>query len=71
MPAGADGILVRGEKSGAVKRLPVAIGLIADGNFGHAAERAVIGLLPRNGTMPVVRTFETARVYLEERLQRI
>lgn len=35
VPAEADGILVRGEKSGAVKRLQVALGLVADGDFSH------------------------------------
>lgn len=42
VPAEADGILVRREKSGAVKRLQAALGLVADGDFGHATERAVV-----------------------------
>ncbi len=48
-PAEADGILVKGEKGEAIKRLQAALGLVADGDFGPATEKAVMTFQRRNG----------------------
>ena len=41
-PAEADGILVKGEKGEAIRKLQAALGVAADGDFGPATERAVM-----------------------------
>ncbi len=48
-PADADGILVKGEKGGAIKKLQAALGVVADGDFGPATERAVIAFQKARG----------------------
>jgi lysozyme family protein len=48
-PAEADGILVRGEKGDAIKRLQRALDVTADGDFGPATERAVIAFQKAHG----------------------
>lgn len=42
LPAEADGILVKGEKGEAIRKLQVALGIAADGDFGPATEKAVM-----------------------------
>ena len=48
-PAEADGILVRGEKGEAIRRLQEKLGILADGDFGPATEAAVIAAQAYHG----------------------
>lgn len=41
-PAEADGILVKGEKGEAIRKLQAALGVTVDGDFGAATEKAVM-----------------------------
>ena len=48
-PAEADGILVKGEKGEAIKKLQTALGITADGDFGPATEKAVMAFQSAKG----------------------
>lgn len=51
-PADADGILVKGEKGDSIKKLQAALGVVADGHFGPATERAVVAFQKARGLAP-------------------
>lgn len=50
-PAEADGILVKGEKGDAIRKLQTALGITADGDFGPATEKAVMAFQNAQGLL--------------------